>query len=111
MLLKPVGFISAVWKYVCLVYREKDLKGLFLTVFILLVTGVIVYSRAEGWSWFDSLYFSVTILTTVGLGDLAPRTTIGKAFTIFYLLIGIGIVLMFINGIAKHARDNMKRRH
>ena len=29
----------------------------------------------------DAFYFSVTTVTTVGLGDLAPVTTIGKLFT------------------------------
>lgn len=60
----------------------------------------IFYSLQEGWSLVDALYFSVTTLTTVGLGDLAPTTTIGKLFTIIYIFSGLGLIAGFINTIA-----------
>jgi potassium channel subfamily K len=34
-----------------------------------------VYSRLEGWSPVEALYFSVVTLATVGFGDLHPTTT------------------------------------
>jgi voltage-gated potassium channel len=40
-------------------------------------------------------------LTTVGLGDLAPKTTLGKLFTVVYVFAGIGIILGFIATVAK----------
>jgi voltage-gated potassium channel len=52
-----------------------------------------VYSTVEGWSVVDAFYFSVTTLTTVGLGDLAPTTTMGKLFTVVYIFAGLGIIL------------------
>jgi len=56
-----------------------------------------------GWSWIDSLYFSVIILTTVGYGDLTPETTLGNLFAIVYILIGLGILLAFINLVVQHS--------
>lgn len=53
--------------------------------------GVMFYHVIEKWSLLDSLYFSVITLATVGYGDLAPKTDLGKIFTVFYVLIGIGI--------------------
>jgi voltage-gated potassium channel len=47
------------------------------------------------------MYFSVTSLTTVGLGDLAPKTTIGKIFTVIYIFAGLSIILGFIETVAK----------
>jgi hypothetical protein len=43
----------------------------------------------------DAFYFSVTTLTTVGQGDLTPKTTIGKLFTVVYIFAGLGIILGF----------------
>ena len=48
----------------------------------------------------DAFYFSVTTLTTVGLGDLAPTTTIGKLFTVVYIFSGLGLIAGFLNTIA-----------
>jgi voltage-gated potassium channel len=49
----------------------------------------------------DAFYFSITTLTTVGLVDLAPSTTSGKLFTVLYIFAGLGIILGFIDTLAK----------
>jgi voltage-gated potassium channel len=49
----------------------------------------------------DAFYFSVTTLTTVGSGDLTPKTTIGKLFTVIYIFAGLSIILGFIDTVAK----------
>jgi voltage-gated potassium channel Kch len=56
----------------------------------------------EGWSYVDSLYFSVVTLTTVGYGDFSPQTNAGKLFTVLYIIIGVGIILAFINTVFNH---------
>ena len=53
----------------------------------------------------DSLYFSVTTLTTVGYGDLVPTNDTSKLFTLIYILAGVGILLGFVNAVATHTRD------
>jgi voltage-gated potassium channel Kch len=57
----------------------------------------------------DALYFSVTTLTTVGLGDLAPTTTIGKHFTILYIFSGLGLIAGFINTIVRETLSSRQR--
>src|ERR687894_2137098 len=80
--------------------RDPDFRTLVILVIFTLMTGTIFYSLQEGWSLVDALYFSVTTLTTVGLGDLSPATTIGKLFTIVYIFSGIGLLAGFINTVA-----------
>jgi voltage-gated potassium channel len=80
--------------------RDPDVRTLVTLVFFTLLIGTIFYSLQEGWSLVDTLYFSVTTLTTVGLGDLAPTTTIGKLFTVGYIFSGLGLIAGFLNTIA-----------
>ena len=55
----------------------------------------------------DAFYFCAIALTTVGLGDLAPETTLGKLFTVVYIFTGISIILGFIDTVAK---ENIERQ-
>ncbi len=81
----------------------------FIIVILVLLLGTIFYHFAESWAWMDSLYFSVSTLTTVGYGDLAPTTTVSKIFTIFYIFIGLGIVFGFIMEIIKKERRRLDK--
>jgi hypothetical protein len=62
------------------------------------------------WSVVDAFYFSATTLTTVGLGDLTPKTTIGKLFTVVYIFAGLGIILGFIDTVAKETINRQAGR-
>lgn len=88
-------------------WRDPETRALVILTLVMLVGGTFFYRQAEGWTVLDSLYFSVITLTTVGYGDLSPTTPASKLFTIFYLLLGIGIILAFVNAVAKNA---MQRR-
>ncbi|MFT4599402.1 MAG: voltage-gated potassium channel [Bacteroidia bacterium] len=88
--------------------RDKEYRELLVTTFFVILVGSTVYHYLENWSWVDSIYFSVVTLTTVGFGDFAPKTDGGKIFTIFYIIIGIGIILSFINTLYEHYRDMRK---
>tara|TARA_R110002072_G_scaffold171004_4_gene324729 strand:- start:427 stop:1146 length:720 start_codon:yes stop_codon:yes gene_type:complete len=41
---------------------------------------------------FDSLWWAVTSLTTVGYGDMYPITAGGRVFSFFILMLGLGLV-------------------
>jgi voltage-gated potassium channel Kch len=68
-----------------------------------LVVGTFAYHSIEKLSWVDSLYFSTITLTTIGYGDITPKTDIGKLFTVFYVIIGIAIIGAFVNAIIRRA--------
>ena len=85
--------------------KDKQYRNLVLASAAILGIGTTVYHFIEGWSWLDSLYFSMITLTTIGYGDFSPATNPGKIFTIFYIIIGIGLILTFINTIYNHFRE------
>lgn len=87
-------------------FQEPEARGALRSAGLLLLTGVVFYSLVEGWSFVDSLYFCVTTLTTVGFGDPAPTTDVGKLFTVFFVLSGVGMFLAVINGVGRAAVRN-----
>lgn len=61
-------------------------------VVVLLIIGTTFYRTVEDFTWIDAFYFSVSTLATVGYGDFVPSTTLGKLFTSFYILTGVGVL-------------------
>lgn len=47
---------------------------------IIITTGAAVFSRYEGWSYFDSFYYCFVTLTTIGFGDYVALQVSKKLF-------------------------------
>ena len=78
--------------------KEQIFLFIFITIILIYFAAVgIYYFENEAQpdkftSIFDSLWWAIVTLTTVGYGDVYPITIGGKIFTFFILLIGLGIV-------------------
>lgn len=71
---------------------------LFFIIAIFL--GAFVYSNVEGWNYFNSIYFVVVTITTIGYGDLVPVTIAGKSLTMFFSFFGVAMALYFLSMIS-----------
>lgn len=89
---------------------ERDiLYGLSLIAFLILAA-IVAYHFLEGWNYLDSAYFAVSTVTTVGYGDLTPKTGAGRIFTILYMLVGVSTGLYVIMSLGEH-RERLFRSH
>jgi voltage-gated potassium channel len=69
------------------------IRIVLLSVVAAIALGTVIFHLLEGWSILDSLYVTVQTVTTVGFGDLTPRTAGGRAFATVFMVLGVGIVL------------------
>ena len=82
-------------------FREPEVRALATLAAALILFATGFYRLVEGWSLLDSLYFSVVTIASVGYGDFAPQTVLGKIFTISYIFAGIGLFVATATSIAQ----------
>jgi len=85
--------LSAVFR----IGKESVFKSLLGTLSIILLSGTLFYKGVENWSLLDSFYFAFVSLipTSINTG-LIPQTDLSKWFTMIYLIVGIGVMLMML---------------
>ena len=78
--------------------KEEIFLFIFITLILIYFAAIGIYyfenqAQPEHFSSiFDSLWWAIITLTTVGYGDVYPITVGGKVFTFVILMIGLGIV-------------------
>jgi voltage-gated potassium channel len=82
---------------------DAQFRALAFLATVAIASGTVFYWLVEDLRLLDSFYFSTMTLATVGYGDFSPKTDLGKLFTVFYALIGIGIMLSFVTRVAGQA--------
>lgn len=89
--------------------RTFSLDGLRYAAILAAVTAVAggyAYSAAESAQdppptvW-DGIWWSATTMTTVGYGDEVPSTTLGRAYALVLMLVGIGFIAILTGAIAE----------
>jgi uncharacterized membrane protein YkgB len=76
-------------------WHEEDFAPILGGAVTLIVVGTLAYTLGEDWSVVDGFYFAVATLTTSSIADpeLVLTNQWMKAFTAFYVLVGIGILV------------------
>ncbi|MHC4270561.1 MAG: ion transporter [Planctomycetota bacterium] len=76
--------------------RRKITVFLFSVVTIVIIFGSIMYIIETPKNGFTSIprsiYWSVVTLTTVGYGDITPKTNIGRTLSMVIMVMGYGII-------------------
>lgn len=76
--------------------RHKILVFLFSILIIVVISGSLMYFIEGPASGFDnipvSLYWSVVTMTTVGYGDIAPKTALGQLLASGLMIMGYAII-------------------
>ncbi len=76
--------------------RQKIVVFLVAVVTIVFVVGTLMYlieGQENGFTSIpESIYWAVVTITTVGYGDIAPQTNIGKLLSALLMLIGYAVI-------------------
>ncbi len=68
-----------------------------ITFFVALVLfSTFAFSYVEKHTLFDSFYWTITVISTVGFGDITPHTQLGKLLFIVDAVSGINVYIYLI---------------
>lgn len=98
----------------------RGVEALVISVPLLVLTFAATYvvvdhnspgSFTEALSRLDAAYFSVTVLATVGFGDIAPVTGVARSLVMSQMLVDlafVGLVAKVLVGAVRRRRDEMQ---
>jgi len=90
--------------------KREVRKALLQIVVFILGASVVVYLTQSGKNTgihniLDSMYFTVSAMTTTGLGDITlQHSTSGKIISIIIMLLGFGLIVQLIEKIAQPSK-------
>ena len=75
-------------------HRQLQIISAIFVVSWIIGTFLIHYfERAQGWHYFDALYFTIITTATIGFGDLVPHSVAGKILTMIYAVFYVPLFL------------------
>ena len=89
--------------------ESERAKVAVLCLFVWVLIASVFFSRAEAWTYFDSIYFAIVTLSTVGLGDFVPLTVEGVLFTFLFELVRLELMVLTIFAFTEWWNKRKKR--
>ena len=76
---------------------------------LILVTGTAGYMIIEDWRFLDALYMTIITISTVGYREVNQVGDIGRLFTIFLVLIGVGFTFYVMAAVVQFMVEGRMR--
>lgn len=86
----------------------KTLAAVGILIFLSAIP--ITYLESDVDTFMDGIWWAVVTATTVGYGDIAPETTIGRVIAMILMIFGIGLIGMVTGSIATHFLEKKDAR-
>uniref|UniRef100_A0A8C6XDM4 Potassium channel subfamily K member 4 n=1 Tax=Naja naja TaxID=35670 RepID=A0A8C6XDM4_NAJNA len=66
-------------------------------------------TNASRWDMDSAFFFAGTVITTIGFGNISPKTRYGQLFCIFYALVGIPLFGMLLAGVGDQLGSSLRK--
>lgn len=89
----------------------ENIEKPLLVLLTIILIGTIGFHLIEGEPLLDSFYWTIVTITTVGFGDFAPETMIGKIFSIGLIISGVSVILYTFTAIGRNIIEGRVREY
>uniref|UniRef100_A0A3B5A6R3 Uncharacterized LOC103374332 n=1 Tax=Stegastes partitus TaxID=144197 RepID=A0A3B5A6R3_9TELE len=93
----------------CVTESDFDTLGLVSAVKAGLDVSNLPSNLTTRWDMASAIFFCGTIITTIGFGNLSPRTWYGQLFCVCYALVGIPMFGILLAGVGDHMGTVLRR--
>ena len=93
-----------------LTMSQRTLMIQTISFLVYLLAGAAVFSKIEGWRYLDTVYWADVTLLTVGFGDMAPGTHLGRSLLFPYAIGGILVLGLVIGSIRSLVLERGKKK-
>ncbi len=69
---------------------QRQIRIAMLAAFIIIPAGIVGFMLIEDMRFIDAVYLTIITLSTIGYGDIHPRSDAGYLFTLFLVVFGLG---------------------
>ena len=91
-------------------YSRRDRTGIYavLIIVLILIYGILGSIYIMGLDIYDSIYYTIITLATVGYGDIIPTTPLQKIFSVTLALSGVGVLAYIVTFIISSVTQNLQ---
>ncbi len=89
----------------------RQLRTALLALIMLVAFGSVGYISVEGWPFLDSLYMTVTTISTVGYMEVHPLSPAGRLFTMVLIVSGVTVLFYTVGKIAQVMFEGQFQRY
>ncbi|KAF9197953.1 hypothetical protein BGZ49_001374 [Haplosporangium sp. Z 27] len=89
---------------------SRRLRFSFVMFISFWLIGAGLFTAMESWSYGEAMYFSFVAFSTIGYGDVVPRTNAGRSIFLVYCLVGV-VTLTSLASLISEVLSKTMRRH
>ncbi|HWI65257.1 MAG TPA: ion transporter [Symbiobacteriaceae bacterium] len=101
-LVRVFAFMARAWRTSTRVMGKHSFGYILLTcvLFVLGSGAIFVAVEGEGYTLLDGIWWAVATLTTVGYGDIYPKTDAGRLVALVMIILGLGMMAALTANVA-----------